>query len=308
MFKFKNVEVLDLILSKNTLTLYAYDYFAAQRSNYAFNVHNNTQIILNKNKEPMFFRSYINQSFLKKIKKREIIIYCSDQLKFIVPSRHPGGKKATVIFVEHADYQMTQTENLMMYGNSKGEYFEGEGIIGNNIPYTKSIFLIGKNYKFVVNNNEFVQPTYNDDKEFKKIIDKYLNHNIEIAAHNLGTVPDSLKKGSSKKAMKILENLGGATWTDHGSMPQNLAFWGWDKKNRFYILDELKNRKIKYLWVMNDYLPYNYDDEVININLLKSNNISPIFFRQEKYNNLLDTNLFGYSQNFKYQNFLIQNR
>lgn len=181
----------------------------------------------------------------------EISVVKSNEITF--PLWQPEGRLATVVFVEHADYQEIETDKLFMFGNSEGVVNKGVGFIGNQIPLTKTVFPTGKSLPLSLPTPKgeiiFHHVTVEKHLEWAKLLKHYqtLDYDIELGSHT--TAPRSKNAIQTEKCLKMMQKkYGAAVWTDHGDAIQMLMRSGLDDScPEYYILPALKNAGIKYV-------------------------------------------------------------
>ncbi|MBI1385033.1 MAG: hypothetical protein GC150_09000 [Rhizobiales bacterium] len=175
----------------------------------------------------------------------------------------PNANLSTFIFVEHADYQDTASDHLLMYGNPDRKVVEGEGVLGNRIPYTKTVFTGGSPLTFrtaMVQDTpiELTQPTITTDPIFSADLQAYHDSGlVEIAAHQAGTTPYANEHLATNRSLAVLrERFGNRVWTDHGGIPSNISFNGWDRRQtQYFVIDAFREAGIDYAWPVGDRLP-----------------------------------------------------
>ena len=286
---FYDSKLIDLNFNKKKkiLTFEVYDYHAHENFSFGYDL-TPSKVTLDNGKLDSY-RHYRNHGITDFLEDRKLSVSISNSSELIFPLWQREGRKATLVFVEHADYQETSTDPYIMYGNKEHKLIKGEGILGNNIPFTKTVFLTGDPLTFPVNIGKgkllnFTQPTYLGDNFFAQDLKKYHETGlIEIALHQSGTTPYGNLQKSPSEAFEILKSeFQGRVWTDHGSMPSNISFNGWDpRQEQYYVLDDLANFSIDYLWAGPDKIAQEVlvgKKKLFDINMIRDNSSNSLLY------------------------------
>lgn len=200
-------------------------------------------------------RSRRNLAITDVVPGGKLFLGLSDEPALTFATLHKGGARASLSMIEHADYQELDNDRQIHYGNQEGRIVPGEGLLGNRIPYTKSVFAVGEPFAWNLPLEglelPFVQPTVERSPAFAAHLDALVaSGDIEIAAHSPGTPPDANEPEAVTRAMTLLrDRYGGRLWTDHGGIPTNILYYGWDRTEpRFYIVDRLAEQDVNYIW------------------------------------------------------------
>ena len=201
-----------------------------------------------------------------------VVITKTDQVAF--PLWQPKGYLATLILTEHADYQEPKTEPLLMYGNQAHRLVKGQGILGNRIPLTKSIFVLGEAFAFKKTMPDgrqvpFIQASYEGNANFRGMMHRYLaaGYPMEFGPHTPGTRHYQI--GDTTRALEMLKALKAKIWIDHGSSPGMMMRGGWDKDEAdYYMVDALHEKGYEYIWADGDRYPMG--EQYGDINLTKA--------------------------------------
>ena len=235
-----------------TLEVKAYYYHYAERS--ITNHEENVRFDANTN---VGWRHHFNKGAATSLPGASLTIGLACAESFFAPLWQPEGRLATFIFVEHADHQETESDVLFMYGNKDRKNQPGVGFIGNRLPITKTIFLIGGKGDFIKKYDgvpvNFQPVSFLGDQDWRDLLLQYRAEGvpIEFGAHTPGAA--SAPKADNLLAMRELTILGGRVWTDHGSVMANISRNGWnDKDDNSFMLAALKSHRICYLNALND--------------------------------------------------------
>ncbi len=294
-FRVLNISGAELIglnfnAASQKLKLDLFSYHADERQAYGYDLTPSKVVI--DNDVIHFFRNYRNQAITDIVPEREIRISVSEQHELSFPVWQPDGRLATFTFLEHADYQETATDPLIMYGNKERTIVEGQGVLGNQIPYTKTVFLKGEPLSFTTRDRQkntigITQPTVSSDNQFARDLLSYHKTGfVEIAAHQAGTTPFANQQSAPGEALGLLqEKFAGRIWTDHGGIASNISFNGWDfRQPQYYLIDDLDKYGIDYAWSGSDLSPGCWAEGAINrettceFNMLRDNSANPIVF------------------------------
>lgn len=285
-------ELIDLAFNAeaHTLQLSLFTYHAHERLSFGYDLKP-SKVRIDGGTVHMF-RHYRNQAITDFVPPTKLQLAVSTKAELAFPVWQPNGRVATVTFVEHADFQETEHDPLVMYGNAERRVTAGQGVIGNKIPYTKTVFMKGDPLAFPTAVGplklNFKQPTVASDEKFAADLASYVATGfVEIGAHQSGTTPFANQHGAAREALTLLKSkYNGRIWTDHGGIPSNLSFNGWDKRqSQFYILDALEETGMDYAWPGTDISPMTDPDAVgdddpddYSLNMVRNNEANPILF------------------------------
>ncbi len=202
-----------------------------------------------------------------------------DSDRYIAKMRQPNGYLASIIFTEHADGEETNISRAIAFGSSNlnSKYYGKKGFLGNNLKWTKSIFII--------DNTNHIADALNEKPEYALLIDELYSQGVEIVPHSISSTTDN--RSVVRENLAILKKYHTQNWIDHGagkgrSNLEDLASQGWNKSSEYYILDILDEYGYKYSWGFVDYL-------VSGLNLLEPeilDSTNPYLY----YNNNIDDN------------------
>lgn len=200
--------------------------------------------------------------------------------KYIAKMRQPYGYLATLVFTEHADGENVKKSRAIAYGYSESSHplFGTKGFLGNNLTWTKSIF--------VFDYTNHPSDALMEKQEYKNLIDQLHSDGVEIVPHSITSVTDN--RSVVMSGLDILTQYKTRNWIDHGagSGKENfeaLASQGWNAQSEYYILDLLHRYNYRYAWGYIDY------PIMESLNLLEPNKtsvINPYMY----YNNRIDDN------------------
>ncbi|MBI2193443.1 MAG: hypothetical protein HYU36_15820 [Planctomycetes bacterium] len=244
------------IAAGRALTIDAYHYHFSERS-----------LLVNR-AEPTPFpeggegsgrRCHENLGVARWLPRAEMTLVYSEGGRFLMPLWQPQGRQATLILTEHADFQETESDLLLTYGNPEGKVTPGQGLAGNQIHYTKSLFACGADFPFVLRmpggkkEISFKQVSYAGNREFGELIRRYRKEGlpIEFGAHTAGSWnPDAEE---TRYGLTQLSGLGIRIWIDHGANETMIMRSGWDSSRpKYYILPALREFGIEYAWADGD--------------------------------------------------------
>lgn len=211
--------------------------------------------------------------------------------KIVAKFRQPYGYDATLVFTEHTDCSDIATTNAIAYGTSdtlSGFYGKG-GILGDRLTYTKSVWLESS---FAYNGTDGL-----DNPTYMVLCDRLYNDGVEIMPHTITNETDS--REVVEEGFSYLQQYNSRNWIDHrgASNLEDLAHFGWNRLNKYYIVDIMEKYDYKYAWAYIDlnemqYLPPRpnvswYTGEDGNLLIpAKTEYHQPILF----YNNNIDDN------------------
>lgn len=170
---------------------------------------------------------------------------------FLFPCWQPLGRLATLFFSEHADLQSAATERVVMYGNPEKLLTPGQGLLGNGIPLTKTVFALGGG------TNKDGTPVVSLEKpEFLELMRQYKKegHRIEFGLHTASYVDDKISR--TRKGLETIKEFGSRIWIDHGHSYNLdcLMRLGWDRsKPDYYLVPDLRKYGYKCAWSFRDF-------------------------------------------------------
>lgn len=205
------------------------------------------------------------------------------------PLWQPNANLAALAITEHADYVGVEQDMLTMYGGPQAQVKNGEGLLGNKIPITKSIYSGGPGQTFVSRTQSnaaqgsVTATSLKASSDFLEQLRGYkaLGGNVEIAAHCIWGSSDN-DQGTLEgynEAFGRLAEFRPVTWVDHGGQE---CLWqsGWDPTSNYYIIRLLKEHGYKYFNALGD----KYDGR---LNMIADNAPSHVLF----YSPGIDDNL-----------------
>lgn len=173
-------------------------------------------------------------------------------------SKFPQGKKAALIWTEHADYSDIKLQRAVNFGadtilNARDAV---AGFAGHRIPVTKSVFY--SNPDSVLNSVKagFMQTevaNYSSTAGFRDYLHQLDSAGQEICLHT----PDhfTTNRNLLEEALsEFRKEFNSVNWIDHGydnalkSNRENLACDGLVRGSKYYSLDLWKKYGIKYAW------------------------------------------------------------
>ena len=198
--------------------------------------------------------------------------------KYIAKMRQPYGSLATLIFTEHPDGENVKKSRATAYGYSdiSDPAYGTKGILGNNLTWTKGIFV----YDFVDHPTDALM----EKPEYKALIDQMYLDGVEIVPHTMTWNTDNRTIVSS--GLDVLDQYNACNWIDHGLRKnfETLGAQGWNIQSEYYIMDMLHDHNYKYAWGAIDY------PITESLNILEPDEtsvINPFMY----YNNRVDDNL-----------------
>ncbi|MCA9799759.1 MAG: hypothetical protein KC474_09420 [Cyanobacteria bacterium HKST-UBA04] len=201
----------------------------------------------------------------------QISLMRTDKPQLWFTSWHPNGRMATLIFTEHADYQETVLDSLVTFGNKQGQVIQGQGLAGNQIPFTKSVFVLGEPYPFFVtmpggHRIGFSQDSVMGSPAFAHLLSEYrrLKLPVEFAIHTAGTRHYTTEE--TRQALAGLVPFNSRVWIDHGATPTMVMRGGWDRREPDHVLiDALKAFNYRYVWADGDRYAFLEDDGELSL-------------------------------------------
>jgi hypothetical protein len=157
----------------------------------------------------------------------------------LVTQRLPAGRRAAVVFSDHADQTTLGTLRALLYGTSDEHdpRFGRGGFVGHGLPLTKAFFRRG----------EPERPQL-DDPRVLALAAKLVAAGGEIALHSATPEPDA--RPVTAEALAVLKPLKVETWIDH-QPPTNCEAYtdrGWRPGDPYYIGDLLAGAGVRYVW------------------------------------------------------------
>lgn len=171
------------------------------------------------------------------------------------PHWQPHGRRATIIFTEHADRQTLDSDRVIMFGNPEGLFTAGEGLVGLDIPISKTVFAVPLRAPMDRQPIDSELWTSLEDADFEAHIRTLLdtNYAIQLGLHTAGAETDTID--ITRPALQRLASLGGDLWIDHGD-DHNLDCLrrlGWDPNEPdFYMIPDLRKAGVRYAWSYRD--------------------------------------------------------
>ena len=202
----------------------------------------------------------------------------NDTGKHITKMRQPYGYLATLIFTEHPDGEETAKSRAIAYGHSDQsnvDYGKG-GIIGNNLTWTKGIFV----YEF----EDYFADALMEKTEYKTLIDQMFSDGVEIVPHSMTWATENRTVVSD--GLDLLDQYQARNWIDHdGNRDRSgnlevLAKRG-SIKGEYYILDLLHDHNYEYAW---GYIDYSISEGLNLLEPQKTSVINPFMY----YNSRID--------------------
>lgn len=172
-------------------------------------------------------------------------------------TNHPNGYLSTLIFTEHADNTIIETHRAVYFGSDKIREAGAAkgGFIKHRIPVTKSVFYsnIEKLDNLGFNaDNENVQLSINDSKEFEEFLKEIYKEGNEIALHTIDPSADNRMYIDS--ALNYMQKtFSSVTWIDHAmsdgySNRESFVADGLDTSSNNYMAEYWNEYGIKYFW------------------------------------------------------------
>ena len=171
---------------------------------------------------------------------------------------NPNGYLSTIIFTEHADNTILQTNRAVYFGSDQVTNIGDAtgGFIRYNIPVTKSIFFSNTeklgNFDFNSDIKDLQLAVIDNPSYLEFLNEIYKSGKCEIALHTID--PDNDKSMMVDSAMSFLKsNFDITTWIDHGmsdgySNRESFAADGLDSNSENYMSASWKKYGIKYFW------------------------------------------------------------
>jgi hypothetical protein len=156
--------------------------------------------------------------------------------------RWPRGRKAAMVFTDHADQSSAQRLGALMFGESTtrsptGRQDEARGMLAHGLVMTKSVFALPHYY----------YPRQLDDERFVSVLDRVAAAGIEVAVHSVSGGPDP--PSTTKMTLQRYARFAPQTWIDHQPTTNCEAL-----TNRgalpgpWYTVDVLDEAGFRYAW------------------------------------------------------------
>jgi len=296
-FYFDSVDMLQLNNAGAELKVTAFDYHVRER------VTRGSQRYADENG----LRTHHNLGVTDKLPEDFMTMRVVNSDTIVFPLWQPAGNLAAFAITEHADYNGIEQDNLTMYGNIEGKFEAGMGLIGNNIPITKTVFPTGSNTFMTIFNAEtgesakIRQSNVEDHEIYRKQLSGYSVHgDVEIGLHCAGRAQ---RQGKTVEGLtEILADMhrlyNSVTWVDHGGIE---CLWetGWDPESKSYLLPGLKQSGYKYLNTRDDKFG-------AKLSLIEDNEAGNILFYVPRFDDDLTDDWKAY--NFTTSDFLISEK
>jgi len=200
-------------------------------------------------KNGTFFLEHPHLGYTRFLPPSDLQIQLTETPFIVAPSDLPDGHLGALVITEHADFIELDSDVLLMYGNPEGVTLPQHGLIGYNIPITKTIFPVGSDRKFHLNGIPRTQYSYEGNAEFKAMINKYIEKKstIEMGMHIGGYIGTA---DEMRHALRVSQQFDGShIWIDHGISHVNIYRDGWnaDIPERF-VLPDLSQNGVQFIW------------------------------------------------------------
>lgn len=249
-FYFDSADMIELSVHDMTLSVTVYDYHVRERTTRGSRHY----------PDETGTRIHPNLAVTDKLPHDFVTVRVvnSDTISF--PLWQPRGHLAALAITEHADYNGVDQDNLVMYGNIEGRFESGMGIIGNDIPFTKSVFAINTSSTLPIRNPEtgesvlIRQSNIDEHQDFREQLKGYAKYGfVEIGPHCLGNGAKDRKtvEGMTEILRNMKTEYGATNWVDHGGIE---CLWetGWNPESKHYLLPALKSNGFRYLSARED--------------------------------------------------------
>jgi hypothetical protein len=162
-------------------------------------------------------------------------------------SRFPDGRRAALLFTDHADQSSPATLAALALGRSDAKAATG-GLLGHHLAITKSLFLHG----------DKARPAL-DDPRVAKIADELSQGGVEIIPHS--ATPKRDLRRVTDEALDFFSRYHATTWIDHQPETNCEAFsnQGFRGAGPYRIADLLEKHGYRYLWAADDNPPGEID-------------------------------------------------
>lgn len=163
-------------------------------------------------------------------------------------SRYPWGRRAAIVFTDHADQSNTAKLEALAFGRT-GAIAAGElgpnfpGLVNRGLIYTKSIFL----------QQAAKYPAQFDNPSYRHVLDELQRRGVEIGLHSPSGISDPAL-ASRSLLQDFQANYTGRTWIDHQptSNREALASLGAMPANPYFLLPALIDSGFRYFWTAED--------------------------------------------------------
>ena len=171
-----------------------------------------------------------------------LLKYFVDAPPLPVALRWPAGRRAALVFTDHADQSSALRLGALMYGSStKGAPYgapgERRGMLGHGLTMTKSVFALHHHY----------YPAQLDDPRFVDVVDRVAKAGVDVAVHSVSGGPDTPE--TTAATLPQYAKWSPSTWIDHQPTTNCEAL-----SNRgavpgpWYIVDVLHDGGFRYAW------------------------------------------------------------
>lgn len=160
---------------------------------------------------------------------------------------NPDGYVAALIWTEHTDNSIIETQRASMFGRS--DITSADNAVGgfayHDIPITKSVFYYGNDRQVGIKTSK--SGSINTD--FENFLDGLYEDGYEICLHTPS--PDTDTRSECLEAIQyVKENFDTITWIDHGAIVNREAISsdGLIEESEYYIADYWDTYGTKYFW------------------------------------------------------------
>ncbi len=170
----------------------------------------------------------------------------------LLVARYPAGRRAAVVFTDHADQSSAAKLEALAFG-ATGALARGEvgvrypGLVNRGLVYTKSIFLShARGYA-----HQLEEPRY------RALLGALVRAGVEVVPHSVSGWRDPPEAVRAALAT-FAGTLGGArAWIDHQPVTncEAVSSRGWDRAGPWYLLPILASAGYRYLWSAEDLDP-----------------------------------------------------
>lgn len=196
-----------------------------------------------------------NLGLTNRLPRAEMIATLTDGESIAFPRWHPHGRRATIIFTEHADRQTLDLDRVVMFGNREGAFAAGAGLVGLDIPISKTVFAVPlplPTDRAPVESEMWASlQDPNFEAHIRTLLD--MNYDMQLGLHTASAETDTVD--ITRPALERLAALGGDLWIDHGD-DHNLDCLrrlGWDPNEpEFYMIPDLRIAGVRDAWSYRD--------------------------------------------------------
>ena len=175
---------------------------------------------------------------LKRI--HEASFWLGPQPRLFRAQLQPDGRRACLIFSEHADQSRLEANLALYFGTSDTEAddFGKKGLIGHGLRVSKTFFY-----------------TQLQDPKLKAAADKLYALGIEIGPHSMRKHTDGELLDVGLRFFE--KHYQTRSWVDHGAISgpgtdssneEDLAVLGWNRESPHYLLERLERHHYDYAW------------------------------------------------------------